>query len=178
MATGNAIGKTYEALFDLSTDGYYKRGLLLPVVNYPKIQITRFPNARVIGKAASDRSLTLKGGVVCHLDVKSWANKDTHSYAFISDNEATHKDRQRRKAQYNWMLEARRFTPLVFYAACWRWSDVEEWRFHNVSTVTVNEHGLVFNREAGLYIPSPNSIPDWLPVIMHHAREFTIHADN
>lgn len=152
------IGKQYEAYVDVASAQYKLDGCAWPQTNYPAIIVGKFPNARVIGKAAPDRTYTLApDGRACHLEIKTWKAKDTHklSFEFSESN-------RRRRWQYEWLIEAHRFGALCFYLVCWRWDDIGKWRLYPVERIELFSDGLQFRRQGGLLVPSDKGWPDWL----------------
>lgn len=154
-----AVGKSYEAQVDLSLARYQAQGLADSQINYPEIVVTRFPNARIVGKAGSDRTATLagQGGRTCHLEIKTWQAKDKHTYSFTGSA-----SNQRRRAQYRRLLRAVKFGAIACYLVCWRYNGSEEWRLYPVEMLVGDQAGLEFIRTEGIYISDDAGYPDWL----------------
>lgn len=154
-----AVGKSYEAQVDLSLARYQALGLADSQVNYPEITITRFPAARIIGKAGADRTVTLagQGGRTCHLEIKTWLAKEKHTYSFTGSA-----SNQRRRAQYRRLLRAVKFGAIACYLVCWRYNGREEWRLYPVEWLVAGLTGLEFVRTEGIYISDDAGYPDWL----------------
>jgi len=162
----SAAGKTYEAMADLAGRRYEADRLAKGIVNYPEIMVTRFPNARIIGKGASDRSFTVQplGGQAVHFDVKGVDGIHSIKYPF-RDN----KDGWSKRAQYLWMLDMAEFTPMVFYLVFWH--RIDEWRVHFVSDLLAHpdNSGIQFVRAEALLVNNDKGYPDWLPCILSAA---------
>lgn len=111
-------------------------------------------------KGAADRIISLAqlGGRTCWVEIKSFARQDQMT---LSDKKDIH--------QYDMMAAAvEDGKALTFYAARWKWDRVIEWRFYSIPKLKRQERKIVFEREAGLLVPSLGGWPEWLDVILEN----------
>jgi len=157
-----SIGKYYENLVDLSLREYKRTGRAIGQTNNPKITINRWPNARVVGKAQADRTVTLAefGGRTCHIEIKTWENKDKRTVKLTGSKSAVSFGKQ-----YQRIRETVHFEALALYLVCWRHSGNEEWRLHPFGSFPADADELVFVREDGFFVDSSQGWPDWLEAI-------------
>jgi len=162
--TAKLTGDAYEELVDRSLYYYRANDMATWVQVYPKIRITRYPNAVVVGKAHPDRHVTVPalGGRCCWLEVKSWQAKERNTYDLDKDN---------RRDQYGCLLEeARVGGALSYYLVCWRWNGQEDWRLYPVESLALEGKGLLFVRTEGLAVGAEYGWPDWLAVVVREVE--------
>ncbi len=108
-------------------------------------------------KGTADRVISLAklGGRTCWVEIKSFARLDQKT---LNDKKDIH--------QYDMMLAAvEDGKALAFYAVRWKWRKIIEWRFYPVSDLKRQYKEIVFEREAGLLVPSLKGWPEWLDVV-------------
>ncbi len=153
-------GDVYEELVDRGLYYYRANDMVTWVQVYPKIRITRYPNAVVVGKAHPDRHVTIPalGGRSCWLEIKSWQAKERNTYNLDTDN---------RRDQYQNLLEEVRIGgALGYYLVCWRWNGQEDWRLYPAESLQLSGGGLRFVRAVGLAVGAEYGWPDWLAVVV------------
>lgn len=109
-------------------------------------------------RSAADRVLTLAdlGGRAVWIEIKSFSAKNTKTL-----DKGLH--------QYDQMRDAvETGAAMAFYATRWRWGAGREveWRLFAVQGLVREVGRIVFAREAGLFVPSPQGWPEYLPVIL------------
>lgn len=154
-------GSLAEREFDIACRYYRSNYLLDWRPTYPEfVVVQRLPDKTVRGffkeKGTADRVLSLVqlGGQTCWVEIKGFARKDQKTLS-----EGIHQyDQMLASVQDGWAL--------AYYAVRWEWRKEVEWRFYAVKSLQKEEDKIVFERETGLFVPSPLGWPDWLSVVV------------
>lgn len=156
-AIQQATGATAETDFETSLTQYRLLGLATGQRNYPEIVQNGF-RATVIGKASTDFTAFITGGPAIQIEVKTWADKDTHKMSFAG------KEGLKLRQQYEMMCDFARFTPTV-YLVLWRWQGRRDWRIYPVLSIPQTDNGLLFERERGQTVAEGDGWPEWLEAV-------------
>lgn len=153
--------QTVEELVQASLEQYQIEGLLTWQRNYPEIIVKKYPQAIIVGKAVADFTVSLRGGQVIHLEVKSWRRKDTTSY----DINPARKRQRRAYVQYQWMRQAAELDIHCYYLTYWQWDQGNEhaWRLFPILSLPFSGESLLFERRAGMVVRDDyQDLPHWL----------------
>lgn len=158
-------GTQAEQEFDIACRYYRNQYLIDWQKTFPEfVVLGRLINGEVRGffrdKGTADRVISLAKlrGRTCWVEIKSFARQDQKT---LSDKKDAH--------QYDMMLAAvEDGKALAFYAVRWKWKKIIEWRFYPIPDFKRQHRKIVFEREAGLFVPSLGGWPEWLDVILEN----------
>ncbi len=156
-------GTLAEQEFDIACRYYRGNYLLDWQPTFPELVVVkRSSDGTVRGffkeKGAADRVISLAqlGGQTCWVEIKSFLAKNRHTL-----DKGIH--------QYDQMLASiGDGGATAFYITRWEWHKQVEWRLYLLTDLVKQAGRIVFEREAGLIVPSPQGWPDWLPVLLNN----------
>ena len=150
-----AVGASAEELAEVSFRRYAAEGLAVYVRCYPPSKTIyngttqRKQTFLLPEEGPPDYCLCLQGGRLLWLEIKTWAGRNLHT-------------ERKRMNQHRQMMEAIVVGGLGAYLVAWRPEGEKlDWRLYPVEQLEFTGNSLVFRREAGCAIASPEGWPAW-----------------